>query len=247
MTLSQQRQSSHRLSPVCGVHFTLQLTLCIFISTWPQHHLLLAPLPYSSIQPLSGLPQPSFLTAPHLSLSSITHPSPELQLVRTLPFPSSGTLYLRSAYFKQLRSCSDLRKRASRLSASPCFSFCTKLGHPWDLWKEDWRSHSLLHTLPGLHPSRALLAFLKALMVKEDACIMKAQSSFLSYSQTCTFLFLSAENSSALHTKHKIKVGKNWLCPRSRNTLLGKGCAMRMISSPQGCSEMHSSEMHSPP
>lgn len=101
-----------------------------------------------------------------------------LFLRRTLPFTSSGTWHLASACFKQPRSCSDLCKTARKVSATPCFSFCTKLGHPGDLWKEYWQSHPLLHTIPGLHPSPALLMWSKRTPVSQHHSCLSSPAVF---------------------------------------------------------------------
>lgn len=120
-----------------------------------------------------------FLLCPK-SWAQLCHVSfPTLQLVTPSPFTSSGTWYLPSAYFKQLRSCSDSWRTANQPSATPFFSFSTKLGHPLDLWRELWGSHLLL--LASIH----LLYFwlsLKLTLPKKDASIMREEFSFLSYS-----------------------------------------------------------------
>lgn len=79
------------------------------------------------------------------SWAQLCHVSfPTLKLVIPSPFTSSGKWYLPSVYFKLLRSCSDPCRAANQLSATACFCFSTKLGHPWDLWRENGRSHLLL-------------------------------------------------------------------------------------------------------
>lgn len=162
------------LPPACQVHFTPQITLYIF---W--FHLTTTPS--SSGPSATSLSTDTVWTSPvqppplpHTLVSALQCNLPQTSNLCTL---SHSPPQEHDTFKVQLRSCSDLRKTASQLSATPCFGFCTELGHPRDLWKEHGRSHPLLHTPPGLHPSPVMLAG-----VKEDTCITRPWSFFLSCS-----------------------------------------------------------------